>query len=35
MKGCNSGEGYDYYLDGNGNTQPLSAPYAWKNVGYW
>ncbi|MCZ6896357.1 glycoside hydrolase TIM-barrel-like domain-containing protein [Rickettsia helvetica] len=35
MKGCNSGEGYDYYLDGNGNKQPLSAPYAWKNVGYW
>lgn len=28
MKGCHTGEGYDYYLDGNGNKQPLSAAYA-------
>nr|WP_084686965.1 glycoside hydrolase TIM-barrel-like domain-containing protein [Rickettsia tamurae] len=35
MKGCRSDEGYDYYLDGNGNKQPLSAAYAWKNIGYW
>lgn len=35
IKGCHSGEGYDYYLDGNGNKQSLSAAYAWKNVKYW
>ncbi|WP_025999536.1 baseplate megatron protein TIM-barrel domain-containing protein [Rickettsia australis] len=35
MKGCHTGEGYDYYLDGNGNKQPLSAAYTWKNVDYW
>lgn len=25
----------DYYLDGSGNKQALSAAYAWKNVAYW
>ncbi|KJV91830.1 baseplate megatron protein TIM-barrel domain-containing protein [Rickettsia bellii] len=35
IKGCHSGEGYDYYLDGSGNKQALSAAYAWKNVAYW
>jgi len=35
IQGCHSGEGYDYYLDGSGNKQALSAAYAWKNVKYW
>ncbi|HJD56074.1 MAG TPA: glycoside hydrolase TIM-barrel-like domain-containing protein [Rickettsia endosymbiont of Pyrocoelia pectoralis] len=35
MQNCHSGEGYDYYLDGDGNKQALSAPYAWKNLRYW
>lgn len=34
--GWNSGEGFDYYIDGaDGSKHDLDAPYAWKNVGYW
>ncbi|MCC8369104.1 MAG: glycoside hydrolase TIM-barrel-like domain-containing protein [Rickettsia endosymbiont of Oxypoda opaca] len=35
IKGCHSGEGYDYYLDSERQKQPLSAAYAWKNLRYW
>lgn len=35
MRGFQSGEGYEYYIDSHGNTQPLDAPYAWKNLRYW
>lgn len=35
--GWDSGEGYDwYYTDaGRSTTAALSAPYAWKNIGWW
>ncbi|MFY9589569.1 baseplate megatron protein TIM-barrel domain-containing protein [Rickettsia endosymbiont of Halotydeus destructor] len=35
IKGCQSGEGYDYYLDYERQQQSLSAAYAWKNLRYW
>lgn len=36
-KGWHSGEGYDWYRGGeDGQTrEPLSPPYAWKNIGWW
>lgn len=33
--GFESGEGYDYYIDSNGNKQDLSKEYAWKNIDWW
>ncbi len=33
--GWESGEGYEYYLDGNGKRQPLDIQYAWKNIKWW
>ena len=37
IDGWTSGEGYDwYYSDAGRTTQTaLSAPYAWKNIGWW
>ena len=35
MDGWGSGEGYGYYLDGNGRKQPLGKEYAWKNIQWW
>lgn len=35
VKGWETGEGYDYYIDSSGAQQPLTAPYAWKNIKYW
>ncbi len=32
--GFGSGEGYDYYLDGN-KKMPLAKEYAWKNLRWW
>ncbi len=33
--GWESGEGYDYYIDGNGKKQPLGKEYVWKNIKWW
>jgi hypothetical protein len=33
-KGFSSGEGYEYYLDGD-DKKKLDAPYAWKNLRWW
>jgi hypothetical protein len=33
--GFDSGENYDYYIDGNGNKCELSPSYALKNLEYW
>ncbi|WP_341758026.1 glycoside hydrolase TIM-barrel-like domain-containing protein [Candidatus Tisiphia endosymbiont of Ditula angustiorana] len=35
MKGWQSGEGYDYFIDENNSQRQLSAEYAWKNLRYW
>jgi hypothetical protein len=37
MKGWDSGEGYDYYLDNGIRSEKrnLDAPYAWKNIRWW
>lgn len=35
MQGWQSGEGFDYYYDGDGKKQPISAEWAWKNIRYW
>jgi hypothetical protein len=35
MRGWDSGEGFDYYLDHTGNKHPLSKEYAWKNIAWW
>ncbi|WP_341750730.1 glycoside hydrolase TIM-barrel-like domain-containing protein [Candidatus Tisiphia endosymbiont of Sialis lutaria] len=35
IKGWQSGEGYDYFIDENGSQHELSADYAWKNLRYW
>lgn len=34
-KGLNSGEGFDYYIDQQGNKKALKPEYAWKNIRYW
>ena len=35
MRGWDSGEGFDYYLDYEGKGQSLSKEYAWKNIKWW
>ncbi|WP_375318905.1 glycoside hydrolase TIM-barrel-like domain-containing protein [Candidatus Tisiphia endosymbiont of Oplodontha viridula] len=35
IKGWQSGEGYDYFVDEKDNQHQLSADYAWKNLRYW
>ncbi len=35
MKGWQSGEGYDYFIDENGGRHQLAADYAWKNLRHW
>lgn len=35
IKGIESGEGYEYYIDADKNKQPLSKAYSWKNLQYW
>lgn len=35
MKGWQSGEGYDYFIDGNGGRHEIAADYAWKNLRHW
>ncbi|AIL64480.1 hypothetical protein NOVO_00345 [Rickettsiales bacterium Ac37b] len=37
INGWHSGEGYEYYYDGNNRNvkHPLSPEYAWKNIEYW
>lgn len=35
VKGWKTGEGFDYYIDGDGQQQPLAPAYAWKNLKYW
>ena len=34
IKGFSSGEGYDYYIEGN-SKKDLAPEWAWKNIGYW
>jgi hypothetical protein len=35
LQGWSSGEGFDYYIDENGQKIPLPPQYAWKNFYYW
>ncbi len=35
IKGWQSGEGYDYFIDENNSQRQLSADYAWKNLRHW
>ena len=35
MRGWDSGEGFEYYLDHEGKKQPLLKEYAWKNIKWW
>ncbi|WP_425363496.1 glycoside hydrolase/phage tail family protein [Candidatus Tisiphia endosymbiont of Hybos culiciformis] len=35
IKGWQSGEGYDYFIDEKDNQHQLSADYAWKNLRHW
>lgn len=35
ITGYQSGEGYDYFIDNNGDKQTLNANYAWKNLRHW
>ncbi|HJD57567.1 glycoside hydrolase TIM-barrel-like domain-containing protein [Candidatus Tisiphia endosymbiont of Ptychoptera albimana] len=35
IKGWQSGEGYDYFVDDNNSQRQLSEDYAWKNLRYW
>ena len=34
LKGFSSGEGYDYYVDGD-TRKALTPEWAWKNIDYW
>jgi hypothetical protein len=35
LQGWSSGEGFDYFVDANGNKLAMSCQYAWKNFDYW